>query len=265
VSRSSIRVLALAALLLAPALAYLSSRHAGAEQRGRDGVIARFDADISPNVLPRHGTAPVFVSLSGAVRATAGKTPPRLRRLEVAFGGHGGLDVDGLPTCPRPRLRNATHRQALERCRDALVGRGSILAEVPLARKKPLLARAGALAFNARMHGHPAVWVYAYSASPPVAFVLPFSVHMLPHGPYGLLLTAPIAHSLGRWPRLRGFSLTLGRRYQSRGRRQSYLHARCPLPPSFDELSAPVASATYRFTPRPTIPLTILRTCHVRD
>jgi hypothetical protein len=246
------------------ALAALAAVRAGAEQTGRGGLVVSFDARLFPKSLPRHGMAPVSISLSGGIRAEDGRTPPRLRRIELAFGDRGGLDVAGLPTCPRPRLRNATRSQALDRCGAALVGSGWILAEVPLARERPLLARARALAFNGRQGGRPAVWVHAYSASPPVSFVLPFSLRPLREGAYGMLLEAPVARILGRWPRLRSFQITLGRRFRSGGIRHSFLNARCALPPRFHSLSVPLARATYSFAPAPTIATTILRACRVR-
>lgn len=264
-SRSRLPILTIAAALGGLAIAYLAVGSAGAEQSGRDGVVISFDAELSPKDLPRRTAAPVAISLTGSVRAEAGKTPPTLRRVELAFAAQGELDVTGLPTCPRSRLRNATRRQALTRCRAALVGRGSILAEVPLAPQRPLLARAGVLAFNARKGGRPAVWVHAYSASPPVSFVLPFTLRVLRKGAYSLLLEAPVARTLGRWPRIRSFRITLGRRYRSHGKRLSYLSARCPLPPRLHSLSVPLARATYQFAPSPTIGTTIFRACKARD
>jgi hypothetical protein len=264
VSIAALRPRALLPVLVVLALAMVAAVRAGAEQTGRGGLVVSFDARLFPKSLPRHGRAPVSISLSGSIRADD-RTAPRLRRVELAFGDRGGLDVAGLPTCPRPRLRNATRRQALDRCGAALVGSGWILTEVPLARERPLLARARALAFNGREGGHPAVWVHAYSASPPVSFVLPFSLRRLQEGAYGMLLEAPVARILGRWPRLRSFQITLGRRFRSGGIRHSFLNARCALPPRFHSLSVPLARATYSFAPAPTIATTILRACRVRD
>lgn len=261
-SGSRTRGLASAALLAGAAL--LATGPAGAEQTGRGGMAVSFDGHVSPNVLPRHGRAPVSVFLSGGARSTNGKAPKRLRSIEIAFGSRGGLDVAGLPTCRLPRLRNATARQALARCGDALVGGGSILTEVPLAPERPLSVRARALAFNARRRGHPAAWVLAYSSSPPVSFVLPFTLRRLRHGTYGVVLTAPVAHVLGRWPRLRSFQIALGRRYRANGERHSYLNAQCPLPPNLPKVDAPFARATYRFESL-TVSQPISRPCVVRE
>jgi hypothetical protein len=252
-------------LLTALVLAGLQARPAAAECSGGGGIVACLDGSISPKNLPRHRPAPISVLLKGTVRSDRGAPPPHLARIELAFGARGGLDVTGLPLCPRSRLHNATRRQALARCGPALVGRGSLQVEVPLDPQRPLLATAGVLAFNGRAGGEPAVWAHAYSASPPVSFVLPFYLHHPRSGAFGMLLRAPIAVSLGRWPRLRAFDVRLGRSYRAAGVKRSYLNASCPLPPRFDMLSVPLARATYAFASGPTLSTTILRACRVRS
>jgi hypothetical protein len=236
---------------------------AGAETSGRAGVVVSLDGAIQPRRLPRDRPAPISITLKGSIRASEGGTPPRLSRIEIAFGSRGGLDTAGLPLCPQARLSNATQRQALDRCRGALVGRGTIEAEVPLNPEEPILAHTRVLAFNGRSAGRPAVWVHAYSASPPVSFVLPFYLRRVDDGAYGVLMRAPAAAALGRWPRLRSFSITLGRRYLSHGVRHSYLSAACPLPPRFHIGYFALARATYSFSPRPTLSTAILRSCRV--
>ena len=256
VAGSSVLLLVLALLAVAPA---------GAERTGRAGIVVSLDGAIHPDRLPRDRAAPVSLTLRGTIAADHGGALPQLNRIEVAFGARGGLDTAGLPVCPRSRLRNATQSQALARCRGALVGRGTIDAEIPLNPAEPLEAHAAVLAFNGRSHGHPAVWVHAYSASPPVSFVLPFHLRTVDDGTYGLLLSAPVRSALGRWPRLRAFEITLGRRWSSRGIAHSYLSASCPLPPRFHIALFPLARATYRFAPRPNLSTTILRGCRVSE
>jgi len=237
---------------------------AGAERSGGDGVVVSLDGSISPRRLPRDRPAPVSVTLAGTVRVVAGAQLPQLQRIDLAFGSRGGLDTAGLPSCPRGRLRNATGSQALARCGTALVGRGAIATEVALNPQQPVIAAARVLAFNGRAHGRPAVWVHAYSSSPPVSFVLPFFLRRPSGGAYGVLLRAPVAAALGRWPRLRSFEMTFGRSYRAGGVRHSYLSARCPLPPRFHFAPFPLARATYVFANGPTLSTTILRGCGVR-
>jgi hypothetical protein len=259
-----LRKLAAAFSLPLFALSCLAACPAGAEQSGGGGVVVSLDGSISPRYIPRHRSVPISLELAGRIASDDGSAPPQLQRIEIAFGARGGLDTAGLPTCPRARLRNATHRQALERCSAALVGRGQITAEVPLNPKKPVLAQAEALAFNGVRNGRPAVWVHAYSDSPPVSLVLPFYLRRLGAGAYGVLMRSPVRYALGSWPRLRSFQITLGRRYGSRRDPRSYLSAHCPLPPRLSIGILPLARATYRFLPRPTLSTTILRGCRVR-
>jgi hypothetical protein len=243
----------------------LAAGQAGAERSGRGGVVAYFNGSTSPDRLPRRRPVPVSITLSGSIHSSDGTPLPKLSQIEFAFGSRGGLDTTGLARCPQSKLRNATQREALARCSAALIGRGTILTEVRLAPTRPLLAHASALAFNARSAGRPAVLVHAYSASPPVSFVLPFYLRTVRSGAYGVLLRSPVARTLGRWPRLRSFRITFTRRFRSDGVRRSYLNARCPLPPRFNSLNIPLARATYSFTPAPTVSTTILRPCHVRE
>jgi hypothetical protein len=262
--RRAVHSLIVAALIVAPGVVGLLAVGAGAETTGRDGVVVSLEGSIQPQRLPRHRPMPVSITLTGSVRAVGGATPPQLTRLEIAFGARGGLDTVGLPRCPRARLLNATWSQALERCRSALVGSGTIDAEVPLNPEEPVFAHARILAFNGRSGGREAVWVHAYSASPPVSFTLPFYIRKVDDGAYGLLMRAPTAAALGSWPRLRSFQIKLGRRYLAHGVHHSYLSASCPLPPRFRFFSFPFARATYTFAPRPTLSTTHLARCSVR-
>jgi hypothetical protein len=263
-TRSSVARLIVAVAIALPSVLYLSSDEVAAERSGRAGVEVSLDGSISPRYIPRHRRVPVSLDLSGTVRTDEALQPSALERIEIAFGARGGLETAGLPVCPRRRLRNATPREALTRCRGALIGHGELTAEVALNPDRPLLARAALLAFNGISRGRPTVWAHAYSASPPISFVLPFYVQRPRASAYGILLRSPVRHALGPWPRLRDFQITLGRRYRAHGELRSYLSASCPLPPRFSIGLFPFAQATYYFTPRPTLTTTILRGCRVK-
>jgi len=255
---------ALALVAIALAAALWTVVPVGAEQTSKAGVFVHFSGSFSPKRVPRHRLAPISLTLEGGAHGEGGAPPPRLRQIEIAFGGRGGLETTGLPLCSRAQLRFATQRQALARCRSALVGRGEITAEVPFNQGKPFKARAGVIVFNGRSHGRPAAWVHAYAPQPPVSFVLPFYFSQPSGGTYGVAMRSPVGGALGRWPLLRSFKITLGRRYRAHGRVHSYLSAHCPLARRFTHLSVPFARATFEFSPRPTISQPIRRVCTVR-
>lgn len=260
VARRSAAGLLAAVVLLVGLNAGLSD----AEQSGRDGVVVSLDGSVSPKSLPRHRPVPVSLTLSGTISSSLA-SPPHLASVEFAFGARGGLTTAGLPRCRGAQLRNATQRDALAQCRGALVGRGTISTEVLLNPAEPVPARAGVLAFNGTAGGRPAIWVHAYSATPPVSFAIPFYLRRLSSGGYGVSLQTPVSTALGRWLRLRSFRITIGRRWRANGVQRSFLSASCPLPPRFHSLNFPLARATYRFSPAPTLSTTILRRCSVRE
>lgn len=256
--------LALAATSLLLAVTYLAAGPAAAEQSGRAGVVVSLDGSTSPNSLPRDRRVPVTLALSGTIGTTDGAPLPRLDRIRIALASRGTLSTRGLPLCPQAELRTSDTRHALRACGAALVGRGSLLATLHFPGQASSILHANLLAFNGRSGGRPAVWVHAYSASPPVSFVLPFHIRRLRAGAYGILLRAPVGNALGRWPRLLSFRITLGRRYRAAGVRRSYLSANCPLPPRFHIGFFPLARASYLFAPTPAVTTTILRGCRVR-
>jgi hypothetical protein len=257
--------IALALSAIGLALALRAVVPAAAEQTFKAGVFVHFGGSFFPKSVPRHRLAPISLTLEGGAHGERGAPPPRLRQIEIAFGGRGGLDTAGLPACARSQLRYATQRQALSRCGNAVVGRGEIDAEVPFSQGTPFKTHAGVVIFNGRSHGRPAAWIHAYSSKPPVSFVLPFYFRQPKGGTYGVAMRSPVDRALGRWPLLRSFKITLGRRYTVAGSAHSYLSAHCPLAHEFHRLSVPFARATYEFAPRPTISQPIRRFCTVRE
>jgi hypothetical protein len=252
-------VLGVAALCALCAALALGERH----QQGQ--LIVALDGRISPPALPRHRLAPVTVSLSSRLSTVGGSPLPRVRRIDLAFGGRSmNFDRRGLPVCPRARLRNATSEQALARCRSALVGHGRLEAELLLPHQTPLRVHARLLDFNGRAPGGGlAVLVQAFSTRPPASFVLSFVAHR-GRGSFPTALTAAMPQSIGAWPHLTAFQTTLGRRFRHGGAVHSYLNASCPAPPHFTAGFISFARIGYAFPGDRSISDTIVRGCRVR-
>jgi len=235
-------------------------------ERSQSGnLVVVLNGGIDPLELPRQRPAPVAVHLEGRVGTADGSPLPRVRRVEIGLAGPGVLFTRGLAVCPRSRLQNANDRQALYRCGPALVGRGSLGAQVVIPGQASFAIDTHLLAFNGRTAaGRRAIWVHAFSSDPPISLVLPFVVH--PAGrAFPTTLVAAVPRSVGPLPRLAVFDLTLFRRFSYRGRQRSYISATCPVPPSFTAGLAAFASATYSFAGGREAEIETVRSCRARS
>jgi hypothetical protein len=202
---------------------------AGGERTQYGTLIVSLDGGFSPLKLHRDRPTPVAVRLEGGLATSDRKPLPRVTRVELQLPTRGILSTRGLPRCTASRLRNAREGEALAECGRALVARGALEADMALPHMEPFRIHGRLLAFNTRLHGRPALLVHVSASNPPTVLVLPFVIRRRGGG-LGTALAANLAPSLGPWPRLAHFEMTLFRRYRSGGHRRSYLSASCPIP-----------------------------------
>lgn len=259
---SPLTIGASASLLLA--LAIVAAAPATAERTQKGNLQVALGGGVRPRRLPRDRPIPVALRVGGAIRTTDGSPLPRLKRIELTLAGRGLLSTKGLPACPRSRIANASGRQALARCRGALVGRGSLAARLFIPHQASFPIHTTLLAFNGRTaNGGPAVWVHAYAGSPPVSIVLPFLIHRQAKT-LRTSLIATVPPALRDLPHLAAFQLELFRRYRFHGRNRSYLSASCPAAPGFTEGFLTIAHATYEFADGRRLGIGAVRRCHTR-
>ncbi len=254
---------------LAPTLASLAmlALIAGpveAERAQSGDLIVFLNGGIAPRALPRSHSAPVAVRLQAGI-STADHAPlPRVSAIRLELAWRGALDTRGLAVCPQRLLRGTDSRQALAICQNALVGRGRLYDRVFLPGQVPFGLHAHLLAFNGRTRqGHTAVWVQAYTANPPVTFVLPFHVRHQP-GPFRTILVSVVPRSVGPWPRFAHFQVVVGRHFSYRGRTHSYMSASCPVPPRFTEGFLSFARATFNLAEGDRVRAEAVRSCRAR-
>lgn len=121
------------------------------ERTQHGNLIVSLDGGLAPLKLPRDHPAPVSVHLDGGLQAADGELLPRVTRVELGLPGQGVVSTQGLPTCSQRRLSNATSEKARELCGEALVGDGTLQADVLLPNQEPFTIRADLLAFNGRV------------------------------------------------------------------------------------------------------------------
>jgi hypothetical protein len=238
---------------------------AHAELTSQGDLFVRFAAGIVPRALPRTHRAPIAVSLAGTIRTLSGDRPPALRAIRIELGRGGNLETHGLPRCRRGRLIGTDPAEALAACADALVGHGSYHAATAFPEQGTFPSAGRILAFNARVHGHPAILAHIYGTDPAsISRVVVFHIHRS-SGVFATVLRASLPPSLNRYGYLQNVALHLHRTYTYRGRTHSYLSAACATPPGILIASFTFARASMRFADGRTLSSTLTRTCRVRS
>ncbi len=224
-----------------------------------------FSGDFTPRSLPRDRPAPISVHVKGSIGTTDGSHPPPVRRVAIALNRHGKLTTAGLPSCPSARLQSTSSEAALERCREALVGRGSFGAEVEFPGVEPFPATGRALAFFGSRSGNEALLIHLYVTAPiQTTLVIALKISRSANGQFGNVLTARIPSLAGGLGSVTKIDLTLGRTYRYRGERRSLLSASCAAPAGFPGAVFPLARGTFFFADGRRVETTLTRDCRVR-
>jgi hypothetical protein len=163
--------------VLATLLLVLSVSFASAEVTQEGNLRVSFEGGIAPHALPRQGTAPVRVTLTGDIKTTDGAPPPQLRTIAMAINKNGKLDYRGLPTCHYHQIHPASTAEAIETCPDSVVGKGRFRANVVLPEQSPFPSRGEVIAFNGIFHGRHVVFAHVYGTAPlPQSNILVFEL-----------------------------------------------------------------------------------------
>ena len=243
----------------------LGANMARAELSQVGNVRISFSGNFAPHALPRDHLAPVTIDVKGSIGTTDGTHPPAVRRIEIAINRHGLLSTEGLPACSAPLLQSTSTETALERCRPALVGRGSFGAEVELSGNGPVFATGKTLAFYGRSNGQRAMLLHLYITTPVRAtFVLPLTISQRGNELFGTVLSAKIPSLAGGLGSVTKIDLTIGRSYTYHGQRRSFISASCPAPAGFPGAVFSLARGIFYFADGKKIQTTLSRDCRVR-
>ena len=249
-------------LILALLVTAVSIASASAEVVQKGTLRVTVSGKLSPQRLPRSGSAPIAVSVGGQITTTDQSPPAKLKTLQIELNRNGHLDYAGLPVCPQDAIQTASSSRALSACRSSLVGRGTFGAEISLGGQNPYPTKGTLLAFNGREGGKPVLLGQIYAPRPfATSFVIVFSIKQMGKGVYGTALTATLPASLRSWGNLTGIELTLSRRYSFQGRRHSYISAGCRAPKGFPGASFTFARTSFGFEGGPTLSSTLTRNC----
>jgi hypothetical protein len=247
------------------ALAIFASLASGAvvqEQGLRITVLSQ----IQPFKLPRIGTAPIAVFVSGHIATPSGEVPPQLQKMTIKVNRHGLLQSKGLPKCTPEEIEATSTDRALEVCGNAVVGSGRFYATVVFPDQRPYPTRGRLLIFNGRVKGKPVLFAHIYTQNPfASSFVITFAIKHIHKGPYGTELSASLPQALGNWGFVDRIKLTLKRKYQHQGRELSYFNSGCPASRGTKAASFSLARASFHFAEHEPIVLGVQKSCRVGE
>jgi hypothetical protein len=192
-------------------------------------LVVHAEGGFAPTTLPRHENAPITLHGGGTIETSSGALPPILKTLAFKFDRHGAVDTTGLEVCRTSKLEATTTVAARRACPNAIVGEGSGKVIVTFPEQAPIRASTPLTVFNGPEKGRdPTLIVHAYLSVPvPTAYIVPVVIEKIHDGIYGYRVKAtipPIANGYG--VPVAG-KLRVGRKWTYKGRRHSYLSARC--------------------------------------
>lgn len=229
---------------------------APAEVAQKQGVRVTVDGALSPTKLPRKGSAPVGVSVSGHIDALKQGELPQLKALSIAINSAGKLDVKGIPHCRINHINPSTTAQAEAICGNALIGEGHFSANVVLPEQSPFPSEGKLLAFNGTIGRKPAIFAHVYGTEPlSTSYVFAFKVKRQ-RGTFGTVLEASFPRATGDWGYITGITLKLDR--------SRFMRAGCPAPQGFNKVVFPLVKTNFNFDGGLDISSTLTRSCQAK-
>jgi hypothetical protein len=245
-------------------IACASLAHATVVQEGNLRITVL--SQIQPYKLPRKGTAPIAVFVSGHLSAPHGGIPSQLQEMTVEVNRHGLLQSKGLPACPLKKIQPASTQRALAACKGALIGSGQFWAHIVLPDQGAYATHGRLLIFNGKRSGKPVIFTHIFTANPFFSsFVIPFSIQKIKGGAYGTKLTASLPQALGDWGYVDRIKLTLKRKYPYEGKELSYFNAGCPAPEGSKRTVYPLALASFAFADGSELAAKVEKACGVEE
>lgn len=216
-------VIGAAVLLVGAASAFAIVLRAG-------NIVVTADGGFSPTTLPKHHFAPIELHGYGKIETSDGGLPPILQTITIWFDKNGAVETRGLPVCTPGKLAATTTPQARKLCPGAIVGTGFGKAVVNFPEQGPIPASSPITIFNAApKNGNPTVLAHAHLTVPaPTTFVVPIEIQKVHDGRYGFKTVAEIPRIAGGYGTPTYGRLSIGRKWQYKGKTLSYANASCP-------------------------------------
>jgi hypothetical protein len=193
-------------------------------------LFLRDNGGISPSKLPKHKQAPISANLNAQIGTIDGSHPPAIKSVIADFDKTIQINAKGLPACEKGQLEARTTTAAKKACPDAIVGSGEGEVEVAFPEQKPFAAKGPIILFNGGVHGGTTLlFIHTYVDVPaPTAVIATVKITHIHRGHFGLHTVSKIPAIAGGAGSVTKFKLTINRTFTYKGKKESYLTARCP-------------------------------------
>lgn len=202
---------------------------ASAERLKFGNIVMDIDGGFSPQALPAKKMAPIKAWGSAKIATKDGSVPPKLDVMRLEFDRNGDVETRGLPHCTYRKLDDTITSDARRYCGKAIVGKGMGHAVVNLPDSRPIKAKAPLTIFNGpKIKGEPSVLAHAFMTHPaPTTYIVPIRIERINKGRYGRQIVVKIPEIAGGWGTPLDGKVAVGRRWTYKGKRLSYIKARC--------------------------------------
>lgn len=184
---------------------------------------------FTPTKLPKKKLAPIHLNIEGEINTLDGSHPSPLTEVIVETDKNGTINAKGLAKCTAGKLAARTTKAAHDACPKAIVGKGKTDVEIAFPEQNPFIIHSKLLAFNGGVSGgKTTIYIHAFLSNPvSAAVVTTVKVSKIHNGRFGTKSVATIPPIAGEGA-VRKFQLEFFRMFTYKGKKQSYLLAKCP-------------------------------------
>lgn len=222
------------------------------------------DGGVHPRALPKKKFAAAKVRVRGQISTKDGSHPPAFREATIDFDRNGKIVTTGLPVCRGNQLEARDAKSAKRVCGKSEVGSGNGRIQISFPEQRPIPVKAPITVFNGGTKGgKTTLYIHTFITVPvPSAVVTTVTIKNIKKGRYGLRTVSKVPKIANGAGSVLEFDIRFGRTYAYKGKKRSYISARC----TDGRFFAKVINSTFvseAFPPRNTTNLkgTVLRSC----
>jgi hypothetical protein len=193
-------------------------------------LVLEADGGVTPKALPKNKLTPVAVNVKGKIATVDGTHPDAFREATIDFDKNGVVNAKGIPVCKQGQLQAQDTKHAENECPTAIVGKGRATVEVEFPESKPFRATGPLVMFNGGVKGSKTLLlIHVYVSVPvPTALVTTVDLSKIHKGRYGIRTVSKIPRIAGGSGSTISFELTVKRNFTYKGKKSSYVMAKCP-------------------------------------